>query len=255
MKINHTYAIYFSPTDASKKSAISIARGLDGELEEIDLTLDRDIPEMRFTRNDVVVMGFPVYGGRILPQALARLKSLTGDHTACVITVTYGNRHYDDALIELFDYVRELGFIPIAGAALVGEHTYGHIQGGRPNRDDMYRNELFGGLVRLKIKNDNFIFVSVPGKYPYKDGKIKVKFYPELNGQCNRCGLCVKMCPVDAIDKETLEVDKDKCISCFRCVKRRLTHGRNMDNNEEYQKFSEEFSKRLAKPRENEYFI
>ena len=152
MKIDRTYAIYFSPTYTSKKSAVSIARGLEGELSEIDLTLEETIPEMTFSRHDIVVFGFPVYGGRILHEALERLKSFRGDHTSCVITVTYGNRHYDDALLELFNTVKEQGFIPIAGAALVGEHTYGQIQVGRPNRDDLYRDELFGSLVRLKIK-------------------------------------------------------------------------------------------------------
>ena len=42
---------------------------------------------MTFDRHDVVVFGFPVYGGRILPEALRRLKKFTGDHTTCVITV------------------------------------------------------------------------------------------------------------------------------------------------------------------------
>lgn len=57
----------------------------------------------------------------------------------------------------------------------------GQIQVGRPNRDDLYRDELFGSLVRLKIKDDNFSFVSVPGKYPYKEGGTGGKFRPETN--------------------------------------------------------------------------
>lgn len=44
----------------------------------------------------------------------------------------------------------------------------GHIQLAVLIRDDLYRDELFGSLVRLKNKDDNFSFVSVPGKYPYK---------------------------------------------------------------------------------------
>ena len=85
MKIDRTYAIYFSPTYTSKKSAVSIARGLEGELSEIDLTLEETIPEMTFSRHDIVVFGFPVYGGRILHEALERLKSFRGDHTSCYI--------------------------------------------------------------------------------------------------------------------------------------------------------------------------
>lgn len=255
MKIAHTYAIYFSPTYTSKKSAVSIARGLEGELTEIDLTLKDTISEKEFTRHDIVVFGFPVYAGRILPEALNRLNSFRGDHTSCIITVTYGNRHYDDALLELFNNVKDRGFIPIAGAALIGEHTYGHIQVGRPNRDDLYRDELFGSLVRLKIKDDNFSFVSVPGKYPYKDGDIKGIYHPDTNELCNQCGMCVKMCPVNAIDKENCKAIDDNCIACFRCIRICPQHAKNMDNNKKYQEFAKAFSEKLAKPRENEYFI
>ena len=255
MKINRTYAIYFSPTYTSKKSAVSIARGLEGELSEIDLTLAKTIPEMTFDRHDVVVFGFPVYGGRILHDALERIKSYHGDHTTCVITVTYGNRHYDDALLELFNAVKAQGFIPIAGAALVGEHTYGHIQVGRPNRDDLYRDELFGSLVRLKIKNDNFSFVSVPGKYPYKEGGQGGSFRPETNEACNHCGVCVNMCPANAISLDDCKTISDECIACFRCIRICPMHAKNMDNNEKYQEFAKAFSLKLAQPRENEYFI
>lgn len=255
MKIDHTYAIYFSPTYTSKKSAVSIARGLEGELTEIDLTLKKTVPEIIFTRHDIVVFGFPVYAGRILPEALRRLSSFRGDHTSCIITVTYGNRHYDDALLELFNKVKGQGFIPIAGAALVGEHTYGHIQVGRPNRDDLYRDELFGSLVRLKIRDDNFSFVSVPGKYPYKEGITKGKYHPDTNELCNKCKMCVKMCPVKAISKEDCKTIDDNCIACFRCIRICPQHAKNMDNNKKYQEFAKAFSKKLANPRENEYFI
>lgn len=254
MKIDQTYAIYFSPTSTSKKSAVTIARGLEGELNEIDLTLEENIKEMTFSRHDVVVFGFPVYAGRILPEALNRLKSFHGEHTSCVITVTYGNRHYDDALLELFNVVSAQGFIPIAGAALVGEHTYGHIQVGRPDHDDLYRDELFGSLVRLKLKDDNFSYVSVPGKYPYKDGTIKTKYHPDTNEKCNHCGLCVSQCPVNAIEKDCKTIN-DNCIGCFRCLKNCPMHAKNMDNDEKYQEFAKAFSEKLSNPRENEYFI
>lgn len=255
MKINRTYAIYFSPTFTSKKSAISIARGLEGELSEIDLTIDNQVEEKYFDRRDVVVFGFPVYGGRILPVALERLRKMHGDHTTCVITVTYGNRHYDDALLELFDIVKEQGFIPIAAAALVAQHTYGHIQVGRPNKDDMYSDELFGSLVRLKIRDDNFSFVSVPGKYPYCKGLSKGKFHPETSEACHQCKLCVEMCPVNAISDDDCKSINEECISCFRCIKICPLHAKNMDHNKEYQEFAKAFTKKLEVPRKNEYYV
>ncbi len=35
---------------------------------------------------------------------------------------------------------------------------------------------------------------------------------------CTRCGICEKMCPVGAIDLDTLTVDTKRCISCLGCI-------------------------------------
>ena len=156
---------------------------------------------------------------------------------------------------ELFNNIKERGFIPIAGAALVGEHTYGHIQVGRPNRDDLYRDELFGSLVRLKIKDDNFSFVSIPGKYPYKERVTGRGYHPDTNELCNQCGMCAKECPVNAISKDDCRTVDDNCIACFRCIRICPQHAKNMDKNKKYQEFAKTFSVKLANPRENEYFI
>lgn len=254
MKIDKTYAIYFSPTNTSKKSAVSIARGLEGELTEIDITLKEKIVPQKFTRQDVVVFGFPVYMGRILGDALSRLDNFQGNHTPCIITVTYGNRHYDDALLELFDEVRRRGFIPVGAATLIGEHTYGSIQVGRPNHDDLYRDELFGSLVRLKLNREDLSIVSVPGHYPYKEGGHGGSYRPATNDLCNKCGLCATKCPMQAIEPDCKTINNN-CIACFRCIRICPLHAKNMDEDQEYQKFAKDFSEKLAKPRENEYFV
>ena len=157
-------------------------------------------------------------------------------------------------MLELFDVVKEQGFFPIAAAALVGQHTYGHIQVGRPNKDDMYSDALFGSLVRLKIRDDNFSFVSVPGKYPYCKGVSKGKFHPETNETCQKCRICVEKCPVHAISDDCKTIS-DACISCFRCIKICPAHAKNMDNDMSYQEFAEAFSKKLEEPKKNDYFI
>ncbi len=43
----------------------------------------------------------------------------------------------DDALLEMYDLVKENGFLPFAAAALVAQHTFGDIQRGRPNEKDL----------------------------------------------------------------------------------------------------------------------
>ncbi|MBK5254270.1 MAG: 4Fe-4S binding protein [Peptostreptococcaceae bacterium] len=45
--------------------------------------------------------------------------------------------------------------------------------------------------------------------------KIKIN-----DDECNRCGLCVSVCPIDAMvlkDNNVL-IDYKKCISCMRCA-------------------------------------
>lgn len=255
MKVNSIYAIYFSPTNTSKKSVIAIAQGLKGKLEEIDLTLKNNLKRHQFTSNDIVVVGFPVYGGRILPEALERLKLMQGNNTPCIISVTYGNRHYDDALLELFNVVKELGFIPMGAAALIGQHTYGKIQVGRPNHDDLLQDKLFGSQIAAKLEIDDFSLVSPPGNFPYKEGMFGGQFIPATNKQCNQCGLCVKKCPMQAIDANDCKTINEQCISCFRCISICPLKAKSMDDNQKYQIFAKEFSERLAKARDNEYFM
>ena len=107
----------------------------------------------------------------------------------------------------------------------------------------------------MKIKDDNFSFVSVPGKYPYKEGIIGGGYHPDTNELCNKCGMCVRMCPVNAISKDDCKTIDDNCIACFRCIRICPQHAKNMDNNKKYQEFAKAFSEKLANPRENEYFI
>ena len=57
-----------------------------------------------------------------------------------------------------------------------------------------------------------------PGNYPYKIVEAKAKFKPTTNGNCLACGMCVRDCPVGAIEEDIKTVN-DNCIGCMRCVK------------------------------------
>lgn len=44
---------------------------------------------------------------------------------------------------------------------------------------------------------------------------------PRINNKkCNRCGICINVCPVGAIDKKELKIDDNVCLRCFACVKK-----------------------------------
>ncbi len=146
-----TSALYFSPTGTSKAGAEAIAHTLDPQAQSCDLTrFDAPLPGS-FGADEVVVFGAPVYSGRLYKGFAERLAQVKGSGTRCILTVTYGNRHYDDALLELSDIVCANGFIPIAAAALVAQHTYGEIQVGRPNADDLVEDRTFAEKIALKL--------------------------------------------------------------------------------------------------------
>lgn len=245
-------AIYFSPTDTSRKGACTIAQTLGGTYNELDLTCQAATTQ--FGSNEVAVFGAPVYGGRLFEGFVERLAGVRGDKTPCIVTVTYGNRDYDDALLEFCDLVTAQGFIPIAAAALIGQHTYGSIQVGRPDRDDLAEDAAFAGKVADKLKNGDYSTPDIPGNRPYKEGGKGGSFIPLTNDDCVDCGRCTAECPVQAIDADNRTIHADRCISCFRCIRRCPVGAKHMDL-PAYNEFAAMFTEKLKTPRANAYFL
>lgn len=245
------YAAVFSPTGTSRKGTWEMASAL-GEAVLLDTTCS-PAPQTLFSPQDLVVFGAPVYGGRVFAGALERFSPLQGQDTPCIVTVTYGNRDFDDALLELADFCRSHGFLPFAGAALIGEHTYGSIQIGRPNEEDLQQDRAFA----LEAWDDftagweNF---TPTGNRPYKDGGKGGSFIPTTKDTCVHCGLCRDQCPMGAIGEDCVTVDPQKCISCFRCVKSCPVKAKGCFT-PEYETFAAAFSEKLKDPKENRYFL
>lgn len=251
--------IYFSPTGTSRTSVLTILEPLakGQEIEELDLTAYRDnYPETVFTKEDFVVFGAPVYGGRIPAVSRPRFDSVKGDKTPCIVTVTYGNRDYDDALLELCELVTANGFVVQGAAALIGQHTYGEIQVGRPNKGDAQENlEFAQRFMEQRAHCDMHTppALSIKGDHPYKNGGHGGSFTPQPTGDCNQCQICAQECPVNAIDDKSI-ANGDTCISCFRCIHVCPLDARQMQD-PAYTAFAAEFTERLKYPRKNEYFI
>jgi ferredoxin len=231
--------LYFSPTGTTRKVLEAIEEGLGGDtVKHIDLTSKGTrIQAKRAAFGDLTVIGVPVYTGRVALQAALRLQRIRVKDVPAVIVVVYGNREYEDALLELRNISREAGFTPLVGAAFIGEHSFSTkdnlIAEGRPDTEDLGKAEAFGRMVKEKINHlgslESVPLLEVPGNFPYRDRNASLGTSPEtIETDCIYCGKCVEVCPMTAIrlrDK-TLVTDSDLCILCCACVKNCLSEAR-----------------------------
>ncbi|MEG1641530.1 MAG: 4Fe-4S binding protein [Synergistaceae bacterium] len=177
-----------------------------------------------FTSNDFVVFALPVFGGRLPKPVVDRIRNFKGSSTFCSIAVVYGNRDYEDALIELRDLVTECGFVPVSAGAFVAEHSIARsVAHGRPDEDDfddirMFIEDSKSRISELGSPDDEGVLF-VKGSVPYRDYSV-IPVVPEAVEGCTLCMTCISECPFSAIDvRDPAKTNKDLCMSCMRCVK------------------------------------
>jgi len=113
-----TYSIVFSPTGGTKKVADLFANAFAGAYEERDLTdAGKDFGEYRFTAEDVCIVSVPSFGGRVPAKEAERLSLLGGNGAKAILIAVYGNREFEDTLVEMQDLMEAAGFVPVAAVA------------------------------------------------------------------------------------------------------------------------------------------
>ncbi|HBV89229.1 MAG TPA: ferredoxin [Desulfosporosinus sp.] len=266
-------AMYFSATDTTRKVVSGIAEGIATSIGEgltvntIDFTLpDARKDPMPFCKDDVVVLGVPVYAGRVPNVLLKYLNSITGNGALAIPIVVYGNRNYDDALIELKDILELNGFKVIAGGAFVGEHSFSRILGkDRPDEKDITVAREFAKQIAQKITSPDYrTSISVKGNTPYRkyympknvDGSpVDIrKVTPKTNSDCINCKLCVEVCPMGSIDYEDVSKLNGICIKCGACIKKCPAQAKYYDS-EDYLRHKYELEIEFDSRREPELFI
>lgn len=212
------YKITFSPTGGTQKVADILASEFAPMSKTVDL-LD-DIREMSFLADDICVIAMPAFGGRVPSICEQRMEKLKGNGARVILTAVFGNRAIDDTLLDMKELALAAGFIPVAAIEAVAEHSiFRKFGAGRPDGEDTAELKSFAQKIKTVLETGTVpIDLEVPGNTPHKERKSG-SMMPYGGAACNSCGLCVWRCPVRAIPKDDPKnVDKEKCISCLRCI-------------------------------------
>ena len=264
MKISSISSVFFSATYTTRKIVHQISGQISDRLsvnfanqgncsrdkasigtKEYDITEVSVRPchestgsEVILKENELLIVGMPVYAGRIPAGAARELAKFKGKGSPAVICGVYGNRDYDDALLEMCDILESNGFRPVSAGAFIAAHSiFPKIGTGRPDAEDILKiNEfavksadIISGLASTCDSCDSSqnrraedvagdTGLTVRGNRPYKiPGNVPV--YPKGDRKCSGCKACAKVCPAGAIDPSNpKKTDTRKCISCGRCV-------------------------------------
>ncbi|PHR24464.1 MAG: hypothetical protein COA36_15605 [Desulfotalea sp.] len=228
MDITNIKTFFFSPTGTSKKIVQAIAEGKQTSqtISHIDLTYPNHPTDISVGGNELAIIAVPVYAGRIAPLAKKRLQNISGNNSPTILVVLYGNREFEDALIELKDLVTAQAFNVVAACAFIGEHSFSSadmpISPGRPDTNDLKIATEFGAKVMQQLATTQVSQpIDVPGDTPYRDGMKNLPFTPKIDsGLCTQCGECIAACPAGAISLNVeIQILTDSCTFCCACIK------------------------------------
>ena len=281
MKLKGIAAVFFSPTGNTRKAVVEIAdviaRREGIAVREIDFTLPGAREEVRkFEAGELVIFGTPVYVGRIPNKILPAVQTLfEGNGALAVPVVTFGNRSFDNALIELRIELEQHGFHTVAGAAFVAEHVFSNkLAAGRPDEKDLQTIRRFAEDVAEKIKGfeegplDGMAEIPAPaavkGIEPVpayyrplqEDGSPAnfLKAKPKTSDSCNDCGICARVCPMGSISPEDYRTVTGICIKCQACVKSCPVHAKFFDD-PVMLSHTRMLEQHYERPAENEVFL
>lgn len=216
------YSLVFSPTGGTSRVCEAIVDGFGEHVAARSLLPhEAQAHSYVFNPDDLVLLGVPSFGGRVPSPWAERMTRVQGNGARAILVAVYGNRAFDDTLIEMSDLAVQAGLVCVAGAAAVAEHSIVRKWAtGRPDDTDLAELKAWGRRLRiLEEAGDLCNEIEFPGHRPYKSfGGIA--FGPQTDEEaCVRCGLCADTCPTKAIpvDRPYL-TDQNRCITCLACI-------------------------------------
>jgi len=209
----------------------------------VDLAREQDIPfilsQLPAARDNLCLyVGSPVYATQPIPPVMELIKSLpAAERGYAVPFVTWGGVTSGIALYLMGKELQARGYSLLGAAKVVSPHSMmwacDHPRGyGHP---DMMEERMIEDLVeivcaKLKLPDPPALSLSELDYQPADRGDLmntlgiqaarsrmpEKRLNPDL---CTGCGLCVKNCPVNAIELAPLPEFGPSCICCFNCVR------------------------------------
>lgn len=238
------WAMYFSATGTTQKVVSRIASGLSHNPQTYDFTLPQNrATGKEFTERDLVVFGVPVYAGRVPNVLLKYLAQVKGNGALAIPIVLYGNRNFDDGLIELRNILEDNGFRTIAAGAFIGEHSFSKIlASGRPDQQDLAIADEFAKKLKsmLEMEEQMKTPVIVKGENPIRPyyqprdrqgNPVDIrKVKPKTKDTCDNCKICAQVCPMGSINDHDVTTFHGICIKCGACEKKCPKHAKYYDD-------------------------
>lgn len=221
MQYSNVQQFYFSATGTTQKVVWKIGSHFSSDAGRRDILKEPFTSPETVDGDTLAVIGMPVYSGRIPELCVEMLGKLKGKNTPAIAVVVYGNRDYDDALLELTEILTGNGFFVFGAGAFVAQHSiFPRVAPARPDQSDMRRIAEFSKQCEAKLQQvtGGEAPVQVKGNSPYKKA-APVPLKPSAGKECNVCGACARACPTGAISKDNpLVKNKALCISCAACI-------------------------------------
>ncbi len=209
--------IYFSATGTTERVMEALGCNAANRVNVTAVAPSAD--ELKFGTDDLIFLGFPVFGGRVPAIYLERIAALKGGGCKAVIVAVYGNRHYDDAVREMQDFATTHGCKVVAAITAVAQHSIAPtIATGRPDSEDLERLQKFAAEIDRRLVAGELTALPATSEQPYKEYR-QLPVLPQSSADCSLCGVCADECPTQAITLgDELTTDSTRCILCMRCV-------------------------------------
>ncbi|MCH5277517.1 MAG: 4Fe-4S dicluster domain-containing protein [Desulfovibrionaceae bacterium] len=270
MRINSVELVSFSPTGGTRRIVEWIGEALRASLPDEPRIVAHDLlrqpprQDCALPQGSLLVAGMPVYGGRIPPHCLPLLRRFKSRNAPALAVAVYGNRDYEDALLELRNALGGSGFVVTGAAAFISRHSvFPQVAADRPDAADQRVAEDFARRSAERLMSldglSRELKIAVKGNAPYKELKPGGPRPDVDHAKCARCGACVTICPVKALTMSgeadaSVARDPDLCMGCAACIQV-CPAGAQGWRGPQYDAMSAMFAEKFAARREPEIFV